>query len=570
MNLHHQNRLVSSSALLAGFIAPLVLAGCGAPDPTAGEPVPSTADEQPAIHALAFPGRTGETLQGVFQTPYGDQELTYQSIDGVPVFEGDIILNPAKPDYRSAGVSALGARWPNGIVPVESTGLFNDARVTQAIQHWQERTGLRFQFGATTGNRVRFVAPTNNAQCDSFVGMVGGQQTINIGAFCSTGNTIHEIGHAIGLFHEQSRTDRDTFVTVIPNCIQSGQSGNFAQFGSNGLNLGPYDIGSIMHYGSTFFLDTTVPGCTATITRADGTPIAAQSNVLSGGDIAGAQSLYLAWTLRSRAMDWDLDGRADLAVWRPGDATWFILNSNDNTFTSRQWGAQTDVPVPGDYDDDFKGDFAVWRPSTGEWFVINSRTNQSVTTEWGVSTDVPVQGDYNGDGSLERAVWRPLEGNWYIRFSNGSFSVTQWGAPGDIPVPSDYDADGITDLAVWRPSNGTWFIISSRTGGVIQTQWGAAGDIPVPADYDGDGASDITVWRPSDTNWYTIRSSSGSSTVQQWGASTDTPVPGDYDGDGKADVAVWRPSNGNWFVIRSSNGTFFTQEWGIAGDAPVP
>ena len=36
---------------------------------------------------------------------------------------------------------------------------------------------------------------------------------------------------------------------------------------------------------------------------------------------------------------------------------------------TRQWGLNGDVPVADDYDGDGVADLAVYRPSTGEWFV---------------------------------------------------------------------------------------------------------------------------------------------------------------------------------------------------------
>lgn len=52
------------------------------------------------------------------------------------------------------------------------------------------------------------------SRCASPVGMSGGRQPMHFGPSCSVGNLAHELIHALGLYHEHTRQDRDDYVTI--------------------------------------------------------------------------------------------------------------------------------------------------------------------------------------------------------------------------------------------------------------------------------------------------------------------------------------------------------------------
>ncbi|HEX8266607.1 MAG TPA: FG-GAP-like repeat-containing protein [Pyrinomonadaceae bacterium] len=318
----------------------------------------------------------------------------------------------------------------------------------------------------------------------------------------------------------------------------------------------------------------------------NGIALLADGKILAGGvsnnQIALAR--YFADGLINRnPFDFDGDGRADFAVYRPGNSGWYILYSSNSPIFSYGFGQPGDLPAPADYNGDGRTEVAIFRP-TGQgdpnkayFYILQTSINPFRAEQFGREGDVPVPGDWDGDGLADLAVYRDgsqTGGQSYFFYRPSSqpgvdFRTITWGVTGDKPVIGDYDGDGKLDAAVFRPSVAYWYVLRSSDNQFEQRQFGVSTDIPTPADFDGDGRTNFAVYRPSTGNWYTSTDPAINYGETRWGISTDLPVAADYDGDGRADIAVFRPEGGNWYVLRSTAG-FTAAKWGANGDKPVP
>lgn len=195
------------------------------------------------------------------QIGQSEKEFKLTKVGHYFVLNGDIIMGDDFPRQRSYVITDVRGiptnLWPQGYIPIE---------ISPEVVKWDMyKTVLKALTRLNTKTNVRFKPRTNEADYIkiemymddpnigglSAVGKVGGEQLLFLNKNQGEDVVLHELLHALGFWHEQSRADRNDYVHVNLDSVKRGYENNFQV--EPGIPVGQYDYKSIMHYGAQAF-----------------------------------------------------------------------------------------------------------------------------------------------------------------------------------------------------------------------------------------------------------------------------------------------------------------------------
>jgi hypothetical protein len=496
-----------------------------------------------------LPTSTRQSTTRLIATETGPAHREVTVVDDQMIFEGDIAVKDIGPSSTSssdvattmgAGRTDVDARWPDMIIPYWiDPALPWPERVTDAVQQWEASSRIRFRAlreDEKNSGLFDFVEFTPGTGCTSPVGRQGGSQQLRLDYGCATPNVVHELGHAIGLWHEQSRVDRDKHIVIHWDNLRPGVEYNFSTYqemAEDGVDLGPFDFDSIMIYPSlirdpSYVYDTERP----TITRLDGSAWN-RANRLSAGDIAAAHLIYESPVWISAVGAGAGNGRQGAAARTAGHDVFCLPHQ---------------TCLAGDVDGDGREDLTavdLGKPQRA-WVVLSDGSElvpNPGALAWSERVTARARrfrlGDVDGDGMSDLVALR----GGRLR-PNAASGVTKPNAPGSVTV-------ALSDGQQFQPGT-RWHTA------LCANEWDCRlGDV------DGDGKADLVQFpkrRTVQGVW--VAKSTGKSFADPvlWHADVCTAGQicrlGDVDADGRADVVAFDVASGQARVARSTGTAF--------------
>ncbi|MCC6319823.1 MAG: immunoglobulin domain-containing protein [Phycisphaerales bacterium] len=205
------------------------------------------------------------------------------------------ILRPPFAD-RSSWAPNL---WPGGVVPFvfdATVNSANRARTYEAMAELQRAARLTFVPQTDEGSYL-YIQDLGFGNA-SYVGCIGGPQEVDVADWDYKYIICHELMHAVGMFHEHQRPDRDAFVQINWANIDHFFHDQFT-VDTGAATFGAYDFDSVMHYDPYAFSTNGLPTISARPGYEQYNGVMGQLSHLSGGDIVGLQSRYGAATRTS-------------------------------------------------------------------------------------------------------------------------------------------------------------------------------------------------------------------------------------------------------------------------------
>ncbi|XP_044147568.1 meprin A subunit alpha [Bufo gargarizans] len=183
---------------------------------------------------------------------------------GKDLFQGDIKLSK---ESRNALRNEI-YRWKFPIPYILADNLDLNAKgvILESLEMFRLKSCVDFKPYQGESSFIHF---QKFGGCWSYVGDFRTGQNLSIDSGCDHKAIVeHEVLHALGFYHEQSRSDRDDYVEIWWNQITEGMAHNFNTYDDKfitDLNT-PYDYESVMHYGPySFNKDPNIPTITAKI-----------------------------------------------------------------------------------------------------------------------------------------------------------------------------------------------------------------------------------------------------------------------------------------------------------------